>query len=189
VFIDNVAPGTATINWNGVPSAVCYIVQWKPTTSSLWQTASVNAGQTSFTATNLTGACTWEFRIRTNCTSCDPNSGTRSAFTSRFSTNLPNVGCREDVVNNAIADAAISEFTVYPNPNNGIFNIRFNTAEEGTATVTMYDLKGKEIVNRQETAIEGANSIDVDLSGIAAGVYMLKVQKGGSVVTTKVVIN
>jgi len=189
VFIDDVAPGTATVNWNGVPSAVCYIVQWKPTTSSLWQTASVNAGQTSFTATNLTGACTWEFRIRTNCTSCDPNSGTRSAFTSRFNTNLPNVGCRTDVVDNAVADAAISEFSVYPNPNNGIFNIRFNTAEEGAASVTMFDLEGKEIVNRQETAIEGSNSIDVDLSGITAGIYLLKVQKGGSVLTTKVVIN
>ena len=189
VFIDQVSAGTATINWNPVNSAVCYIVQYKPVTSSLWTTATVNAGTNFFTATNLTGACSWEFRIRTNCTNCDPNSGTRSAFTNRFTTSVPNVGCRGEGFDEQVANVEMTNLEVYPNPNNGLFSIRFITAEEGTATVTMYDAAGKEVVRRQNTTVEGQNSVEVDMTTLSAGIYVLKVQKGGSVVTTKVVIN
>lgn len=188
VFIDDISAGTATVNWNSVPSATCYIVQWKPTNSNVWSTQTVTAGNTSFTAVNLNSACSYQFRIRTNCTSCDPNSGTRSAFSARFTTTLPNAGCREAAINTEVANG-INNFEVYPNPNNGNFQVRFTTAEEGTASVTMYDVTGKEVISRQTTTVEGNNEIPVEMSGFANGVYVLKIQQGTSVVTTKVVIN
>lgn len=188
VFVDDISAGTATLNWNPVPTATCYIVQWKSTNSNVWSTQTVTAGNTSFTAVNLNSSCSYQFRIRTNCTSCDPNSGTRSAYSARFTTSIPNSGCREASVVTAV-EAGINNFEVYPNPNNGQFNVRFATAEEGVATITMYDVTGKEVISRQAATVEGQNEIPVEMSGYSNGVYVLKIQQGTSVVTTKVVIN
>ena len=72
-------------------------------------------------------------------------------------------------------------FTVYPNPNDGVFTIEFKQVKTGDYMVSDFYgnviLKGK--INNQE-------KVSIDLTGKKSGLYFIKVGTGKSVRTTKV---
>jgi len=68
---------------------------------------------------------------------------------------------------NTTSYAEAGDFTVYPNPSNGVFNIE----AQNNATVTVFDVVGKQIVTKK-IAIGTAT---VNLSNFTAGVYFAKI--------------
>ena len=70
---------------------------------------------------------------------------------------------------------------VYPNPSNGIFNIE----GEGIRKIEVIDVYGQVILSKE---IKDTN-IQVDLSGKAAGAYLLRVVTDGGITTHKLVKN
>ncbi|MCX7549993.1 T9SS type A sorting domain-containing protein [Xanthomarina sp. F2636L] len=79
----------------------------------------------------------------------------------------------------------ISATRVFPNPmttgNN--FHLVFNSYVYGTAS--MFDITGKKVLNIQ---IDNLNRKQLDVSSLANGVYLLKIEAGSSSTTKKVVI-
>jgi len=61
----------------------------------------------------------------------------------------------------------VGNFTVYPNPSNGIFNIEALT----NATITVFDMVGKQVSTQKETI----GTATVNLSSFTAGVYFAKI--------------
>jgi hypothetical protein len=190
VFINNIAAGTATVNWNPTPNAVCYIIQWRAVNAaSAWNEVSVPAGANNqVTLTNLGGTCNWNVRVRVNCSECNSTSGIRSAFTQNFTLRVPNPGCARGEVVNAGVEVENS-FRVYPNPTSGNFTVTFQAVESGATTIQMLDLSGKVVIERSYNTIEGTNELPVDMLGFAAGAYVLKLQQGESIQTAKVILN
>jgi hypothetical protein len=84
---------------------------------------------------------------------------------------------------------ANNEISVYPNPNNGQFTVSFNASENGTATIRMYDLAGKVVLNRSHNVTAGQGSVDIEMNGYASGIYMLHFTQGNVAKVVKVVIN
>ena len=75
----------------------------------------------------------------------------------------------------------ISGLLVYPNPvKNGVFYI--NTNANAERKVTIFDVLGKQVLNT--TTSESA----VNVSGLNAGVYMVKITEEGNTATKKLVI-
>jgi hypothetical protein len=74
-------------------------------------------------------------------------------------------------------------FTVYPNPSNGIFNINWQMESEYSYAVT--DITGKTIVLSEPTDIKTAQ---LDLTGVATGMYFLNVTSNGTSVTKKLMV-
>jgi Secretion system C-terminal sorting domain/Ig-like domain CHU_C associated/GEVED domain len=65
--------------------------------------------------------------------------------------------------------------SIYPNPNNGIFNVAITSTKATTATIKIMDASGR-IVRQIETALEkGKNKQVVDVSELANGVYGVEV--------------
>ena len=64
--------------------------------------------------------------------------------------------------------------TVFPNPANGSALLNTGNAFRGSATLTLTDLAGREV--RQLTSIRPASDIRLDLSGLKAGVYLVRLQ-------------
>lgn len=185
IFFSNVAPGTATINWNSVGQGICYVVQYRDVNNGNWITEFTQG--TSLTVTGLT-ACNYQVRLRTNCTECSNSSGIRSAFSNSFSLFVPNANCARAEVASA-APAAELNFRVYPNPNNGQFNVSFNSEVDGAASLQLFDLTGKVVFELNYNAVAGENTIPVELNSFSAGVYMLKFRQGDATQSTKVVLN
>ncbi|HVI49278.1 MAG TPA: zinc-dependent metalloprotease family protein [Chitinophaga sp.] len=60
---------SATIGWTAVSGAASYDVDYKATSSSTWINAATATTATSVNLTGLTTGTTYDYRVRTNCTS------------------------------------------------------------------------------------------------------------------------
>jgi hypothetical protein len=86
-------------------------------------------------------------------------------------------------VNNSILEnnSGVS-YKIYPNPNNGIFNISVGS---NNAEITVYNMLGSVVYfNRNLTKHN-----QINLSGIESGLYFVKIESNGSSITSKMHIN
>lgn len=76
-------------------------------------------------------------------------------------------------------------FTVYPNPNNGDFTVKFK--EYGSYKIDLYNLLGN---NKFTSEIINKNKIQINLNGeLAKGYYMLRIKdQNGDEITRKLLI-
>src|SRR5688572_7543148 len=86
----------------------------------------------------------------------------------------PNVGIREH--------DELTGVTIFPNPSNGIF--RVNTAVDGVYTVEVMNTLG-ELVH--SSRINGSSAID--LSGVAKGVYQVRVSNAKASTVQRITLN
>lgn len=79
---------------------------------------------------------------------------------------------------------------VFPNPNNGIFSVKFQLAETGTARLSIVDLSGKII--SQETIpnlLPGEHLLKRQINALAVGqAYLVTLEADGQKVTVKAVV-
>ncbi|MFI5222561.1 MAG: YCF48-related protein [Bacteroidia bacterium] len=81
-----------------------------------------------------------------------------------------------------------SSFCVFPNPSDGKIDIRFNSAETGTATILITDITGK-LIRSEKDAMVNSSVLSVDLSDLNTGIYFCSVQTNSGVHTQKLMIN
>ncbi|MBJ2125365.1 T9SS type A sorting domain-containing protein [Flavobacterium sp. IB48] len=67
---------------------------------------------------------------------------------------------------------------VFPNPASNSFRIKFDQVINGTATISLYDISGKEVWKNAITA-EDMISSEIPVNGLSKGVYMVKVKATG----------
>lgn len=77
---------------------------------------------------------------------------------------------------------ATDAVSIFPNPNAGVFTVK---ATENNSSVAVYSIIGENVYSAK--LAKGNNSID--LTNLAAGSYIVKVNNGGTLVTKRVVIN
>jgi hypothetical protein len=88
-------------------------------------------------------------------------------------------------LNNAKLDANVN---VFPNPANNDVTVSIRHTEEADYTVTITDLLGRTIKTVNANNVS-ATDLNIDLSSEANGVYLVKVQSGNAVKSSKLVIN
>ena len=84
-------------------------------------------------------------------------------------------------------DDKIESLTVYPNPATDVLNI-VSGGEHEALTITMMDVNGKIVYASSEQLISGSSQT-VDVSGLAKGVYMLKLTNQNVQNTFRVVVD
>ena len=77
---------------------------------------------------------------------------------------------------------SITEFSVYPNPSNGVFNISGN---EDIQSIRVIDISGKNIME----STPATSSANIDLSSFGKGTYFLKIQTLNNIQTKKIQVN
>jgi hypothetical protein len=83
-------------------------------------------------------------------------------------------------VANISENSANMNLSVYPNPSNESVNFRFGASTE--ATITLFDLTGKEVSSKTETA----QTINVNTENLNEGIYMYQVKVGNEITTGKI---
>jgi hypothetical protein len=71
---------------------------------------------------------------------------------------------------------------VYPNPSNGLFNLKLPTEAGSMLQLNVFDLSGRNILSRS------GNQTSVDLNGIAIGQYLVTVETETGIYRQKVII-
>ena len=80
--------------------------------------------------------------------------------------------CRTAADDVAVAN---TEVVAFPNPTTGKATISFNSASESRYLVKVTDVLGNTLMSNAVNAISGYNTQDIDLTGVAKGIYMISV--------------
>lgn len=68
------------------------------------------------------------------------------------------------------------EFTIYPNPAEDVANISFTGSAESRITLRVFDISGKEVINRVIENPENNTTLQLQTSALANGVYQVAMQ-------------
>lgn len=182
-----VDPQNAVVFWSaptGGPAPVCYIISYGLSSQDPadWQHFAAPANRSSFLLTNLLPGQDYLVRLRANCTTCIPDSGNISNWSS--SRSFTALSARENVITN---DAGL-EGTVYPNPSNGAMQLSLNLPQEGNLALSVRDMSGKTLKTWKEEVEAGLSELSLDLTALPAGLYLLHLEKDGAQQAIKILI-
>ncbi|KAF5045068.1 hypothetical protein DSECCO2_485140 [anaerobic digester metagenome] len=80
----------------------------------------------------------------------------------------------EPVVPPVIADEYFTNVNLFPNPNSGHFAVEFTAMNQAATDVYIYSSDGALIYNMSQYAQKGANHFDLELEGLAPGMYYIR---------------
>lgn len=178
--IGNVVAGrtTAAVTWGFVPSAIQYTVSWRRTSINPPRWINVNIVDptvTNYTIQNLVPGEEYEVRVRARC-AVEVSDWSQETFMTQS-------------LRDAFASTQTADWSVYPNPNNGQFQISFSAAEAGTASVQLMDVSGRSIFSRSVAVEAGDQTLPVVIDGYSAGVYLLVFECNGARFQQKLILN
>jgi hypothetical protein len=81
----------------------------------------------------------------------------------------------------------INDLVLYPNPNNGNFNIQFTSTSGNEININVHDLRGREIFNKKYSNNSLFNE-NLQLSNVQSGIYLVTIQDGSRKEVKKIVI-
>jgi len=85
----------------------------------------------------------------------------------------------------SVIEYASGDVQVYPNPASGLLNIDFKTYMYDNIEIKAFDLIGKEVKSYRYQG-SPTNLVQLDLSGLTGGIYMLQINNGKNTVIKKV---
>ena len=77
-------------------------------------------------------------------------------------------------------------YRIYPNPNNGEFELKISGLNSNPTRIAIYDLVGEKVYNQEIQALNGDLHRSLHLSSLSNGVYLIKINSGNA---QKMVIN
>jgi hypothetical protein len=83
---------------------------------------------------------------------------------------------------------SLQDLSIYPNPNQGQFNIRFDAQNSTEVQIRIHDIRGKSLVQKTYEVFGSFNQM-MDLSGYSSGLYLIKINDGSQTVTKKIIIH
>lgn len=84
----------------------------------------------------------------------------------------------------------VNGLSVFPNPYSDSYQVSFNAATDGDATIEMADIQGRVILSETSSVTAGNNSIPMNNVGtVNAGIYFVRVTKDGETTVIKLVKN
>lgn len=89
----------------------------------------------------------------------------------------------------AIPESLSSNFTLYPNPNTGEFNISFNETLKGNVTVKILNATGSELFNKVINISQAKQVESFNVSNLSRGIYFIKVDSNNGSTVQKLIIN
>lgn len=176
---------SAVVTWQtsvGTTTPQCYVVSYgvSGTNPTTWSTMLVPAPNTQASIQNLTPGTRYEFQVKSNCSGCGV-SGTNMSLasaTGSFSTAMLKS-----------SDMSAAGFLVYPNPTHGQFVVNVDLPNSGSAHLRIVDATGRLVYESSKFVPNGNNTIEIDLSGEAAGIYHVELRQGHLLRSTKVVLH
>lgn len=85
-------------------------------------------------------------------------------------------------VNNYVFD----NFTVFPNPSDGLFTVKFDSKELGDVDLRIYDLLGRIVTKKTYKDNSSKFEQELNLQGVSGGIYMLSVKRGNKMSSHKI---
>lgn len=83
----------------------------------------------------------------------------------------------------------MESFELYPNPNNGVFNLSFELLEAEYLNVAIINSLGKKVYSKSyDEVLFGQKNILMNLENLSNGIYFVRINIGGNFITRKILI-
>ena len=80
-----------------------------------------------------------------------------------------------------------SYFTIYPNPVHGLLNVKLTSTSLENTAIEIYDMAGRMMLTNKLVLTPGDRNIQIDMSNLQKGTYVLKLKMGNK--TTSQMVN
>lgn len=77
------------------------------------------------------------------------------------------------------------QLVIFPNPAQNVLNVEFRAEVSGDVQVSVINLTGQKLLQKELDAATGKQSLRFDISGLQQGLYIIKIQSGNEVVLTR----
>lgn len=88
----------------------------------------------------------------------------------------------------SIGEQNSNEFKIYPNPATDQFQVYFEAGNSRNATLEVYNMIGSKVFEQSLATLPGQNSEVIDISGIQAGMYFIKLQMNDKAYTKRLIV-
>ncbi|MBL7808250.1 MAG: fibronectin type III domain-containing protein, partial [Saprospiraceae bacterium] len=196
--ITNLTLNSALLTWNPAPGITAYTLEIeKESPGAPWQTTQI-VNTNSYQVNGLEPNTRYKYKVRSNCPGGGhsnwtkwkkfktPNSFNGTAGGAGL-TNNKEVEERELVTNNTSAiDMAMR---LFPNPSSTEATLTFEAAQDGEATIRVFDMAGMLIWNQTVQAISGStNTLQLSPVHFHNGCYLVQVRAGAQTQLMKWVV-
>ena len=134
----------------------------------------------NYVGNNSAGA--WRIYVSDNVV----NSNNGAAVLNTVNFNL----CRNELVPVLSSDTfvTIEDLVVFPNPNNGSFNVKFTSNTGSKINIGVYDMRGRQVFSNEYNN-SGLFEQEIQLNSIQSGIYIVNIQDGNRKAVQKIVVN
>ena len=77
---------------------------------------------------------------------------------------------------------------IYPNPNNGYFNVSIKSKASEKVNINLYNAIGQTVLTKEINLVLGENNIEIESSNLISGFYFLKIDASKFSETKKIII-
>ena len=77
-------------------------------------------------------------------------------------------------ITSSIENQGFNKFKIFPNPNTGMVLISFNDLKSEPMNIEIYSPEGKQVYNWCNSFSQGTNQIQLDLTVLPSGCYLIK---------------
>ncbi|MBT8376117.1 MAG: T9SS type A sorting domain-containing protein, partial [Bacteroidia bacterium] len=88
----------------------------------------------------------------------------------------------------SVDEVALDNLSVYPNPNNGEFNVSFNPRSGDDIIIEVFDISGRSILSNTYNNT-GRFDETIMLNKASSGIYLLSISEGQQKVTKKIIVD
>jgi subtilisin-like proprotein convertase family protein len=88
----------------------------------------------------------------------------------------------------SVNEFSASEFSIFPNPNNGEFTIKLNSNSGNDIKVDVLDIRGRRIFNNVYTNTGDFNET-ISLDNVQSGMYLVTVNDGNNKITKRIIVD
>lgn len=157
--ISNISDQGATFTWQPVPGAASY--EYFLGTDPNPPTFGPSTTLTHYTVSNLSPASSYYFHLRSYCSVSDQSAWKTVNFTTY-----------QTAIGTLTGDNHFN-IEVYPNPVKDLLNIEIKGKINSNARLMLVDLSGK-MIKEIIVSNNNSNKVEVNMSGLTAGMYFLK---------------
>ncbi len=87
----------------------------------------------------------------------------------------------------SVSEFSLSDLSIFPNPNQGEFTVKFNSPSNEQITIQVFDVRGRSIFNKAYQNTGDFNQM-ISLNNTQAGMYLLKINDGSKIINKKIII-
>ncbi len=158
----------ATLSWDANFGTKTYTIEFKKMGATNWK--SITCTSSTYTFSNLSANENYTVRLKSDCS------------TAEFSEEL-NFSTRP------METGTDYSFQIYPNPVNDEVNFFFDTKKEGNVSIQVFDRNGKMVLKTAKSIGLDTPSVSIDLSGLSNGIYLVKAEQNGQIITKQLIKN